>query len=394
MIAIYPEPDNVKHVSEVDLKLDGCFIGACTTAEEDLILGALVLSAALDKGIAPTAKGHRRVTPGSVSIVSKLRRLGLIDIYEKAGFEVGAPGCSYCLGIAADKAAEGEIWLSSQNRNFRNRMGKGSIGNLASAATVAASSFHMKVTDPRSLLDTIDKERYAKMLEIWLTKGDPITIIEPAPQLVNHAVQSTGGEIALPDRLAKTITGRAQVFEDNIDTDAIIPAEFMPGISDEELGTHCFQYVKPEFTSKVKSGQDIIVAGSGFGSGSSREEAVRAIKGCGVKAVIAKSYAFIYARNQPNLGLLGIIVEDSKFYELATDGVEVSINVPEREIKVKDISFKFNLSKVEEKLLAGGGVIDLYKKYNNNMFRAVASPISKSGCGTDSTCHDDQDLSW
>jgi len=69
----------------------------------------------------------------------------LIAIYEKAGFEVGAPGCSFCLGVAADKAGEGEVWLSSQNRNFPNRMGKGSIANLASASTVAASSFDMKV---------------------------------------------------------------------------------------------------------------------------------------------------------------------------------------------------------------------------------------------------------
>ena len=90
-------------------------------------------------------QGKRRVTPGSLTIIAKLRKLGLIEIYEKAGFEVGAPGCSYCIAVAADKAGEGEVWLSSQNRNFHNRMGKGSIANLASAATVAASSFDMKV---------------------------------------------------------------------------------------------------------------------------------------------------------------------------------------------------------------------------------------------------------
>lgn len=137
MVALYPSPDNVVHVNEVKvfsassyqaqvagMALDGCFIGACTTGEEDLILGALVLEQGLKRGWVPSLKGKRKVTPGSVSIVAKLRRLGLIQVYEKAGFTIGAPGCSYCLGIAADRAGEGEVWLSSQNRNFKNRMGK------------------------------------------------------------------------------------------------------------------------------------------------------------------------------------------------------------------------------------------------------------------------------
>ena len=81
-------------------------------------------------------------------------------MYEEAGFTIGAPGCSYCLGIAADVAGEDEVWLSSQNRNYRNRMGKGSIANLASAVTVAASSFTMEITDPRPLLELIDKEAF------------------------------------------------------------------------------------------------------------------------------------------------------------------------------------------------------------------------------------------
>ena len=131
MIALYPSPDNVVHVRQVTGKsLDGCFIGACTTAEEDLILAALVLEAAMSQGgLIPCMTGKRKVTPGSVQIVAKLRKLGLIQIYEKAGFIIGAPGCSYCLGIAADKAGEGEVWLSSQNRNFKNRMGKVRAGN-------------------------------------------------------------------------------------------------------------------------------------------------------------------------------------------------------------------------------------------------------------------------
>lgn len=125
-LARYPKPDDVVPVQDCEgMKLDGCFIGACTTAEEDLILGALVLEQGLKAGKRPGKRGVRKVVPGSLPILHKLRESGLINIYENAGFEIGIPGCSYCVGMSADQASPGEVWLSSQNRNFENRMGKG-----------------------------------------------------------------------------------------------------------------------------------------------------------------------------------------------------------------------------------------------------------------------------
>jgi homoaconitase/3-isopropylmalate dehydratase large subunit len=125
-IARYPNPDDVVPVTEEEgMELNGCFIGACTTTEEDLILGALVMEQAMKRGSKPTAKGKRKVVPGSMPILYRLRKLRLCDIYEDAGFEIGIPGCSYCVGMSADQAAPGEVWISSQNRNFENRMGKG-----------------------------------------------------------------------------------------------------------------------------------------------------------------------------------------------------------------------------------------------------------------------------
>lgn len=125
-MARYPKPDDVVPVSEMQgTKLQGCFIGACTTAEEDLVLAALVLEEGLKRGLKPVKQGKRRVTPGSRPILHHLRKSGLADVYEQAGFEIGVPGCSYCVGMAADRADEGETWLSSQNRNFENRMGPG-----------------------------------------------------------------------------------------------------------------------------------------------------------------------------------------------------------------------------------------------------------------------------
>lgn len=125
-VALYPSPDNVVPVGEVaGTVLDGCFIGACTTAEEDLIIGALVLSAGLRQGRTPVNCGRRVVVPGSKPIRHKLEKLGLLDFYRQAGFKIGVPGCSMCVGQGVDQAAPGEKWLSSQNRNFKNRMGPG-----------------------------------------------------------------------------------------------------------------------------------------------------------------------------------------------------------------------------------------------------------------------------
>jgi homoaconitase/3-isopropylmalate dehydratase large subunit len=129
-VALYPSPDDVVPVSKIEgTHLDGCFIGACTTAEEDLIIGAMVLEIGFGKGLVPIKEGKRRVVPGSLPILDRLKKLGFVDIYEKAGFTVGVPGCSYCVGMGADRAGEGEVWLSSQNRNFENRMGKGMYGD-------------------------------------------------------------------------------------------------------------------------------------------------------------------------------------------------------------------------------------------------------------------------
>jgi homoaconitase/3-isopropylmalate dehydratase large subunit len=125
-VARYPSPDDVVPVGELaGSKLDGCFIGACTTAREDLVLGALVLEAGLKLGMKPVKSGKRKVVPGSRPILNELKARGFADIYKQAGFEVGVPGCSYCVGMSADKAGPGEVWLSSQNRNFENRMGPG-----------------------------------------------------------------------------------------------------------------------------------------------------------------------------------------------------------------------------------------------------------------------------
>ena len=98
------------------------------------------------------------------------------------------------------------------------------------------------------------------------------------------------------------IKGKVHKFGDDINTDDIIAARYLVSTDTEELGIHCMDTVRPGFSKGVKVG-DIIVAGKNFGCGSSREHAPLAIKGCGIKAVIAKSFAGIFFRNAINIGL-------------------------------------------------------------------------------------------
>ncbi len=98
------------------------------------------------------------------------------------------------------------------------------------------------------------------------------------------------------------IKGRVHKFGDDVNTDDIISAKYLVSTNAEELGVHCMESIRPNFARCVKRG-DIIVAGKNFGCGSSREHAPLAIKGCGIKAVIAESFAGIFFRNAINIGL-------------------------------------------------------------------------------------------
>src|SRR2546430_12039431 len=134
------------------------------------------------------------VVPGDLTIQENLRRAGLWEVYERNGFRVGPPGCSMCLGVASEKAGRGEKWLSSQNRNYENRMGEGSLAHLASAATVAASALQMKVTDPRPLLASVDQDRYRQILGERKQHSAPkVRVVEPEIH-VGAAPQAAGAK--------------------------------------------------------------------------------------------------------------------------------------------------------------------------------------------------------
>ncbi len=125
------------------------------------------------------------------------------------------------------------------------------------------------------------------------------------------------------------IRGKVHIFGDDVNTDDIIAAKYLVSTDARELGSKCMETIRPDFVKSVQPG-DIIVAGKNFGCGSSREHAPLAIKGCGIAAVIAKSFAGIFFRNAINIGLPFLQVPDTTSF---SDGDEVEIDLHTGEVK-------------------------------------------------------------
>ncbi|MDI9645249.1 MAG: 3-isopropylmalate dehydratase small subunit [Archaeoglobales archaeon] len=151
--------------------------------------------------------------------------------------------------------------------------------------------------------------------------------------------------------------GRAWKFGDNIDTDVIIQGKWLVINEAEELAKHVFENIRPDFAKKVKRG-DFVVAGKNFGCGSSREHAVLALKGTGISAVIAKSFARIFFRNAINTGLM--LVECSETDKI-DEGDELELDFKNGEIinLTKEERYKINpMPEFLLKIVEVGGLIN------------------------------------
>ena len=155
------------------------------------------------------------------------------------------------------------------------------------------------------------------------------------------------------------IRGKAHKFGDDVDTDAIIPGPYLKTTDGHELARYCMAGIDKDFPKRVKEG-DVIVAGENFGCGSSREQAVIAIKYCGIKAVIAKSFARIFYRNAINVGLIPIIANTDEI----KDGDIVEIDLEKEKIKIinRNKTIKCETPKgLEREILNAGGLINYLK---------------------------------
>ena len=151
--------------------------------------------------------------------------------------------------------------------------------------------------------------------------------------------------------------GRVFKYQDNVDTDVIIPARYLNSTSGEELAKHCMEDIDKEFASKVQNG-DIIVARKNFGCGSSREHAPLAIKCSGISCVIADTFARIFYRNAINIGLP--IIECKEAAESIESGDEVEVDFDTGVIvnKTKNQSFQGEaFPEFMQNIINAGGLI-------------------------------------
>ena len=151
--------------------------------------------------------------------------------------------------------------------------------------------------------------------------------------------------------------------QDNIDTDVIIPGTYLKIHDYNELATHAMEGLDPEFPSKVKDG-DFIVAGKNFGCGSSREHAPIALSTCGIKAVIATSFARIFYRNSVDGAFLLPIEVDNETYQKISNSDQLEISIEKNEIKNITKNETYNMkpfSEIIAKIIAAGGLFK-YKK--------------------------------
>lgn len=160
----------------------------------------------------------------------------------------------------------------------------------------------------------------------------------------------------------KNAMNKNWIYGDNIDTDVIIPARYLNTPSSSELASHCMEDIDKVFAKNVKFG-DFIIAGENFGCGSSREHAPLAIKTCGIKAVIAKSFARIFYRNAINIGL--VIIENSEIQDNVSDDDEIDIDLNWGKIynKTKNKEYIFSpFPKEIQKLINAGGLVEYTKQ--------------------------------
>jgi 3-isopropylmalate/(R)-2-methylmalate dehydratase small subunit len=159
--------------------------------------------------------------------------------------------------------------------------------------------------------------------------------------------------------MGTTLNGKAYVYGDNIDTDRIIPGKYTKTLDTSKLAKHVLEDLDATFAERVQAG-DVLVAGTNFGCGSSREQAPIAIKAAGVSAVIARSFARIFYRNAVNIGLPVIEVPDHAI----EDGATVQIDLQTGAVGVGDAVYQgTKMPRVMIDILREGGLVNYLVKY-------------------------------
>jgi homoaconitate hydratase family protein/3-isopropylmalate dehydratase small subunit len=283
MIAQPGHPDDAVQVSQVAGKrVDSIFIGSCTNGRlEDLQAAARVLKG---KTIAPGVV--LKVVPSTRQVWEKALAEGVIADLMAAGALVGNAGCGGCAAGQIGQNGPGEVTISSGNRNFAGKQGKGEV-YLASPETCAASALAGVIARKDAM-------------------PEPTGPYQPTRAAATVGTGAMGTKAAVVTGNKPTVLrGRVWlVAEDNIDTDMIFHNRHLAITDPAEMGQYAFGNLPgwEDFPKKVQP-SDLVVTGPNFGCGSSRQQAVDCFSNLGVSALIAPSYGAIYERNAINAGM-------------------------------------------------------------------------------------------
>lgn len=303
MVSRPGEPHDTVNIKEVyGIKIDSAFIGSCTNGRvSDMRKVSAILT---NRKIAPGV--ILKIVPATDDIWKQCLSEGLLDTFKKAGALVSNAGCAGCAAGQVGQNGPGEITISTGNRNFPGKQGKGSV-YLASPEVVAASAIAGYITTPDNIPDA--PALFAKP--------------EMRPVVLNPELNKNKTEIK-----NSVIEGRVWlVLKDNIDTDMIFHNRYLAITDLKEMGQYTFNNMKgfEDFTKKVKPG-DIIISGKNFGCGSSRQQAVDCFVSIGIQTVIAESFGAIYERNAINAAFPIVTCDSISLLDIK-DGDILNINL-------------------------------------------------------------------
>ncbi len=326
LLACPHSPDNVKKATELsDVKVDQVCIGSCTNSS----LADMLRVAAILKGKKIDDSVSLSISPGSKQVLTQLAECGALSDLIAAGARILECACGPCIGMGFSPNSAG-VSLRTFNRNFEGRSGtKDAQVYLVSPELAAASALTGYITDPRTLGD------YPEIVMPAAFRIDDSAVLMPAqPEEAKTLEVVRGPNIKpFPDTYPLTDTLTAQLtlkVGDNITTDHIMPAgaKILPYRSNiPHLSQFCFGVCDETFPQRAKeAGQSIVVGGSNYGQGSSREHAALVPLYLGVRAVIAKSFARIHAANLINAGILPLTFADPADYDKLQQGDRLTLS--------------------------------------------------------------------
>ena len=316
-------PDNVKSVNEIGkLKIDQVCIGSCTNSSYvDMMKVAHIL-----KGKTVDPSVSLAIAPGSKQVLNMIAENGALADMIAAGARILESACGPCIGMGQSPNSKG-VSLRTFNRNFEGRSGtKDGQIYLVSPEMAAVSALTGYLTDPRTLGD---------MPEFKLPEHFKINenmVVPPVDEADMDSVEVLRGPNIKPfpqtSPLDDSIDCQVSLkVGDNITTDHIMPAgaKILPLRSNiPAISQHCFTVCDEDFPRRAKNmGKSIIVGGSNYGQGSSREHAALAPLYLGIKAVLVKSFARIHRANLINAGILPLTFVNEADYDKINQGDEI-----------------------------------------------------------------------